>query len=85
MSKLTPSLKGDNYTQDQKREMWIDIHMRAKCPECGAEDSMLEGPHGGLAINIMCSQCKMVFWTVPFAGFGAYPIRSEAPETNKRR
>lgn len=74
MSKLKLSLKGDNYTQEQKSEMWIDIHIRSKCPECGATDSMLKGPRGGLAINIKCSKCKMVFWTSGFSGFGAYPI-----------
>ena len=77
MNKLTVSLKGDCYTDEQKKEFWIDIHHRAKCPECGAIDSMLEGPHGGMAINIKCSECKTVFWTTPFAGFGAYPISRE--------
>ena len=78
MPNLTPSLKGDSYTQEQKKEMWLDIHTRSKCPQCGATDSMLRGPRGGLAINIKCSKCNMVFWTTPFSGFGAYPISSEA-------
>lgn len=84
MTKLQPSLKGDNYTQDQKKEMWTDIHYRAKCPECGAIDSMLQGPRGGLAIHIKCSQCQTIFWTTPFYGFGAYPISNyKPPETEK--
>lgn len=74
MPKLKPSLNGYNYNQEQKKEMWIDIHYRRKCPECGAFDSMLEGPRGGLAINIKCSQCGMIFWTTPFTAIGAYPI-----------
>lgn len=77
MPNLTPSLKGDNYTDEQKREMWLDIHYRAKCPECGATDSMLEGPRGGLAANTKCSKCNMVFWISSIYGFGAYPISSE--------
>lgn len=78
MPNLTPSFRGDNYTREQKREMWLDIHTRGKCPECGAIDSMLKGPRGGLGTNITCSQCNMVFWTSSIYGFGAYPISSEA-------
>lgn len=74
MPNLKPSLKGDNYTEEQKKEMWRDIHHDRKCPECGAIDSMLKGPRGGGAINIKCSQCKMIFWTSSVYGFGAYPI-----------
>lgn len=74
MPKLAISPRGEEYTHEQKKEMWIDIHLRGMCPECGTHNSMLEGPHGGLAVNVMCSECKVVFWTGPFAGFGAYPI-----------
>lgn len=77
MGQLTVSLTGEEYTQEQKDEMWIDIHMRAKCPECGANDSMLKGPHGGMAINIKCSECNTIFCTTPLKGFGTYPIRRE--------
>jgi len=85
MPNLKPSLTGDNYTQDQKKEMWIDIYMGARCPECGAKHSMMEGPYGGLAINTMCSECGMVFWTTGFPGSGAYPLKSGASETDERR
>lgn len=74
MTKLTISLKGDEYTTEQKLDMWTQIHIFKKCPECGAIDSMLAGPRGGQAINIMCSECKIVFWTTPIKGFGAYPV-----------
>lgn len=83
MQKLQPSLDGDNYTQDQKFDMWTDIHYRAKCPNCGAIDSMLQGPHGGLAINTKCKYCHMVFWTTLFSGFGAYPIIDDTPTQNQ--
>ena len=73
MAKLTASLTGEEYTDEQKKEMWIDIHIRAKCPECEAISSMLDGPRGGMAINIKCSECKTIFWTTPVPGFGAYP------------
>lgn len=85
MAKLTPSLNGANYTQQQKKEMWIDIHWKFKCPECGASDSMLKGPRGGLAINVKCSKCKTVFWSTPLTAFGAYPVSREAPQPKERR
>lgn len=31
-----------------------NILMRGTCPDCGS-DTFLEGPHGGLAINVMCA------------------------------
>ena len=36
------------------------------CPSCGAKDSMLAGPCGGLCQNIACSQCKTRFNVTPF-------------------
>ena len=79
MTMLKISRTGEEYTQEQKSLFWDIIHWLRACPECGAKNSMLEGPHGGLAVNIMCSECKTVFWTAPHRGFGAYPIgtRSE--------
>ncbi len=85
MSKLKPSLRGENYTRQEKRAMWFDIHLRARCPGCGAEHSMIKRPHRGRAVNVMCSGCKAVFWTAGFPGFRAYPIKSETPEAKERR
>ena len=74
MTELQLSPDGELYTREQKDQMWLMIHAEEKCPQCGAKKSMLEGPHGGMAVNIMCSECKTVFWTTPIEGFGAYPI-----------
>jgi len=82
---LIKSLNGTEYTDVQKKEMWIDIHYRSKCPECGAIDSFLQGPRGGLAVNIKCKYCHIVFWTTPFFGFGAYPINIDNPSHGGRR
>lgn len=30
------------------------------CPDCNGKD-FLEGPHGGLAVNIQCDNCKSKF------------------------
>lgn len=77
MAKLQISLTGKYYSDERKQEMWLDIHHREKCPECGAIGSMLKGPRGGEAINIKCSECGTIFWTTPCEGFGAYPIDRE--------
>ncbi len=42
------------------------------CPACGAKDSFLNGPAGGLAVNIMCSACKVKYNILP--GLGAQTI-----------
>lgn len=84
MGKLTASLTGEEYTDEQKDEMWTDIHMRAKCPECGAIDSMLKGPCGGMTINIKCQECGTVFWSSPFPGFGAYPLSQDYVVTSNQ-
>lgn len=46
-----------------------------KCPDCGSE-SFLEGPHGGMSVNIMCSACGAKFNVVPgiFGSFGKQRI-----------
>lgn len=79
MDKLQLSMTGDCYSEDRKLGMWHDIHSRGKCPQCGALDSMLQGPRGGLAMNIKCKYCHLVFWTTPFPETGAYPIRDDTP------
>lgn len=55
-----------------------------KCPDCGSE-RLLEGPHGGMKVNIMCSGCGAKFNVVPgLAGsFGKERIgRPDAPSPN---
>lgn len=39
-----------------------------RCPDCGASNSLLEGPSGGMSQNILCENCMMEF-NVGF-GFG---------------
>jgi len=85
MSKLKFSLKGDDYTDQQKKDFWIQIHYADQCPECGAMFSMLQGPQGGLASNIKCKYCHVVFWVTPFVELGAYPISVDNPPQEERR
>ncbi len=35
-----------------------------RCPDCGRE-KFLEGPHGGLSVNIKCAGCGAKFNIVP--------------------
>lgn len=85
MPKLNISLKGDQYTHDQKKAFWIQIHDDDQCPECGAMFSMLQGPRCGLASNIKCKYCHVVFYTTPFPELGAYPISIDNPPQEERR
>ncbi len=41
------------------------------CPDCGGK-RFLEGPHGGINVNIMCSDCGAAFNIIPgrFGPFG---------------
>lgn len=61
-------------TKDEKLSLWNQIHINRECPNCKAKNSMLEGPHGGLALNIKCKACGQKYWTGPYRGFGAEPI-----------
>lgn len=48
------------------------------CPGCGTKDEIHEGPHGGMAVNIVCKACGRWFWIAPH--FGAYFLRQEPKE-----
>lgn len=41
------------------------------CPECGGAH-FLQGPRGGLAVNIKCGVCETEWWYAPL--FGIRPI-----------
>jgi len=85
MTKLKISLKGNHYTDDQKKDFWIQIHEADQCPECGATFSFLQGPRGAVASNIKCKYCHVVFWTTPFIELGAYPVSADNPPQEERR
>jgi len=70
------SFSDSDFTDEEKRNFWISIHINRTCPICGANDSFLVGPSGGGSINIECSPCHTQFWTTPFIQFGAYPTQS---------
>ena len=59
---------------EERKKSWDMIHIEKKCPQCGALNSMLQGPRGGLAVNIKCAICEGRYWTSPFRSFGAVPI-----------
>ena len=41
-------------TDSQKRKLW-----KGKCPDCGGD--LLEGPHGGMSVNVKCEKCDSRF------------------------
>jgi len=67
-------MEKEQLTIEKKQILWDQIHIRGECPNCNAKHSMLEGPHGGLAVNIKCTVCGQKYWTTSFRGFGAEPI-----------
>ncbi len=38
--------------------------LKGICPDCGTK-KFLEGPHGGVSVNIMCDKCKSEFNICP--------------------
>ena len=38
-----------------------------RCPDCAAQATFVEGPHGGLSVNIACKGCGAEFNFCPFA------------------
>lgn len=48
---------------------------KGKCPDCGSEE-FLQGPSGGLSVNIQCDKCKHWF---NHMGFGLERIHWEVP------
>lgn len=67
-------LKKDEYTVQEKRIVWKIIFDLNACPNCLAINTMLEGPHGGSAVNIKCKECEQEFWVDPSGAFGAHPL-----------
>ncbi len=46
---------------DLSEEMSKNLR-RAQCPYCPHRSgSLLEGPHGGLCVNVKCSECEREF------------------------
>jgi len=41
-----------------------EIADQLACPECGGKD-FLEGPHGGMAVNVKCAKCGYKLNVVP--------------------
>ena len=56
----------------------------ATCPDCGG-DKFLEGPHGGINVNIECSKCGARFNIIPRMGgsFGKQRIRRPNADTSR--
>ena len=41
--------------------------VEGRCPDCAEPSAFVEGPHGGLSINIACRACGAEFTFCPFA------------------
>lgn len=47
---------------------------RGHCPNCRAKDSLLAGPGGGMAQNVMCHHCLHEFNVMFGFGTGAFKV-----------
>ena len=56
--KMQPSKLSD---EQSERKRLAKIIAKGLCPDCEAENSMLEGPSGGMSTNIKCSECEAKF------------------------
>lgn len=55
------------FTKKSESETMIGFVRNSICPDCKDSGTLLEGPHAGLAMNIMCSKCKSRFNITPFS------------------
>lgn len=52
-----------------------DAITRGTCPVCSAQESFLQGPEGGMAVNIKCQECQTRYWLCPgIRGLGAHKL-----------
>lgn len=59
---------------DIGRRKDCDAVNQGKCPDCGAEGTLLQGPSGGMSQNIGCDACLMEF-NIGFGfGTGAFVV-----------
>ncbi len=43
----------------------LECVRKSKCPDCHAKNSMLEGPRGGMNVNVKCKNCGSKFNVTP--------------------
>lgn len=48
-------------------KLWA-ILASGKCPDCRKKTKFLEGPHGGMSVNIKCASCSARFNITPAIG-----------------
>jgi len=44
----------------------LECVREGKCPDCKTKGQILEGPHGGMYINVRCDACGSRFNITPF-------------------
>lgn len=59
---------------DASRERDVERMNKGKCPDCGCEGTLLQGPSGGMSINVGCDACLMEFNVHAGFGTGAFAV-----------
>jgi len=79
MKSIMDEIRDANEKSKEKKEsteeeiIW-DKLMNQECPDCGAKNTIMEGPHGGMAVNVKCSACNQGYNITPVRGFGVARI-----------
>jgi hypothetical protein len=55
------------YRKKQRERARLTRYIKnSQCPDCKTKNHIIEGSHGGLAINVMCEYCQSKFNVTPF-------------------
>lgn len=77
-----PETPGVPIEETEGGKLWQVVVIEGRCPEC-EEHGFLEGPHGGISVNVYCKNrlCRAGFNVTPL--FGKYgivePIGTKGP------
>ena len=70
----TPRPKAEEQMKEDQGQKDIAAINKATCPDCGS-GHMLQGPSGGMAVNVACESCLMEFNVGIGFGTGAFMVK----------
>lgn len=52
--------------RSKEKGLKLECVRKNKCPDCKVKDQIMEGPHGGMSVNVRCANCGSKFNITPF-------------------